>query len=181
MECCNFINNQLTPESHPLFATEKNFGVITLMEHNETADIQIKFERSGLLPGVTLKSLYVVSLVACFGTEYKYKAILAHDADPALLLPKFGKRERIYQVLGFIYFELTKFNTGGFSKTFQSYELNQNINNSTAIISYDNLLNYNVYHSKIVANYGSFIPLKCSLTDLMTQHLQEHNPLFYDL
>ena len=92
MECCNFINNQLIPKSHPLFATEKTFGVITLMEHNETADIQIKFERSGLLPKVTLKSLYVVSLVACFGTKYKYKATLAHDADSALLLPKFGKK-----------------------------------------------------------------------------------------
>ena len=181
MECCNFINNQLTPESHPLFATEKTFGVITLMEHNETTDIQIKFERSGLLPKVTLKSLYVVSLVACFGTKYKYKEHLHMMLILHYCYQSLEKRERIYQVLGFIYFELTKFNTGGFSKTFQSYELNQNINNSTAIISYDNLLNYNVYHSKIVANYGSFIPLKCSLTDLMTQDLQEHNPLFYDL
>ena len=57
MECCNFINNQLTPESHPLFATEKKFGVIKLMEDNETEDIGIKCQRSGLLPGVTLKSV----------------------------------------------------------------------------------------------------------------------------
>ena len=57
MECCNFINNQLTPASHPFFATEKNFGVIKLMEDNETEDICIKFQRSGLLPGVTLKSV----------------------------------------------------------------------------------------------------------------------------
>ena len=151
------------------------------MEDNETADIQIKFERSELLPGVTLKSFYVVSLVAYFGRKCKYKAMLAYDADPALLLPNFGKIERIYQVLGFIYFELTKFNTGGFSKTFQSYELYENINNSTAIISYDNLFNYNVCYSKIVAIQCSFISLKCSLTDLITQQLQEHNPLFYDL
>ena len=70
MECCNFINNQLTPESHPLFATEKKFGVIKLMENNKTADIRIKFQRTGLLPRVTLKSVYVVSWVACFGTNY---------------------------------------------------------------------------------------------------------------
>ena len=61
MECCNFINNHLTPESHPLFGTEKKFGVIKLMEDNETTHIQIKFQKSGLLPGVTLKSVYVVS------------------------------------------------------------------------------------------------------------------------
>ena len=70
MECYNFINNQLTPESHPLFATEKKFGVIKLMENNKTADIRIKFQRTGLLPRVTLKSVYVVSWVACFGTNY---------------------------------------------------------------------------------------------------------------
>ena len=144
MECCNFINNQLTPESHLLFATEKKFGVIKLTEDNDTVDIQIKFQRSGLLPGVTLKSVYVVSWNSCFGTKYKSKALLTFDADPATLLPEFGKIERIYQVLGFIYFELTKFNTEGFSKTFQSYEICENINNSTTIVSYDNLLDYNV-------------------------------------
>ena len=177
MKCCDFINNQLTPDSHPLFATEKTFGVIKLMEDNKTADILIKFQRSGLLPRVTLKSVYVVS-VACFGTKCKSKAILAYDADPATLLPKSGKIDRIYQV---IYFELTKLNVEGFSKTFQSYEIYEDINNNTTIVSYDNLLDYNVYHSKIIANHGSFIPLKYSLTHLITQHLQEHNPLFYDL
>ena len=94
MECCNFINNQLTPDSYPLFAAEKKFGVIKLMEDNEIADIQIKFQRSGLLPGVTLRSVFAVSWVACFRKKYKGKAILANDADPATLLPKFGKLER---------------------------------------------------------------------------------------
>ena len=95
MECYNFISNQLTPDSHPLFATEKKFGVIKLMEDNEIADIQIKFQRSGLLPGITLKSVYVLSWVAYFRTKYKSKAILANDGDPATLLPMFGKVERI--------------------------------------------------------------------------------------
>ena len=86
------------------------------MEDNEIADIQIKFQTSGLLPGVTLKSAYVVSWVACFRAKYKSKAILANDTDPATPLPKFGKIERIFQVLGFVYFELTEFNTEVFSK-----------------------------------------------------------------
>ena len=83
------------------------------MEDNEIADIQIKFQISGLLPGVTLKSSYVVSWVACFRAKYKSKAILANGTAP---LPKFGKIERIFQVLGFVYFELTEFNTEVFSK-----------------------------------------------------------------
>ena len=47
--------------------------------------------------------------------------------------------------------------------------------------SYNNLFHYNVYHPQIIANHGSFISLKYSLTDLITQHFQENNPLFYDL
>ena len=43
MECCNFISKELTPDSHPLFATEKKFGDIKSMEDKEIADIQIKF------------------------------------------------------------------------------------------------------------------------------------------
>ena len=89
-----------------MFVTEKKFGVIKLMEENEIADIQIKFQGSGLLLGVTLKSVYVVSRDACFRTKYKSKSILANDADPAILLPKFAKIERIFQNLGFVYFEL---------------------------------------------------------------------------
>ena len=48
-------------------------------------------------------------------------------------------------------------------------------------VSYENLLNRNVCHPKIVVSHGSFISLKYSLTDLITQHLQENNPLFYNL
>ena len=105
MQSCNFINNQLTPDSHPLSATGKTFGVIKLMEDNEVADIQIKFQKLELLPGVTLKSVYLVSWVVCFRIKYKSEAILANDADPATLLIKFGKIESISQVLGFIYLE----------------------------------------------------------------------------
>ena len=66
------------------------------------SDIQVKFPISALLSGVTLKSVYVVSWNACFRTKYKSKAIFANDADPATLLPKFEKIDRIFQVLGFI-------------------------------------------------------------------------------
>ena len=56
-ECCNFINNQLTPDSPintdclQLEKTQCN----KLMEDNETVDLQIKFQRSGLFSWVTLK------------------------------------------------------------------------------------------------------------------------------
>ena len=62
-----------------------------LMEENEIADNQIRFQRSELLLRGTLKSVYVESRVACFRAEF----------------PK---------GLGFIYFELTKFSAEVFSK-----------------------------------------------------------------
>ena len=86
------------------------------MEDDEIADIQIRLQRSGLLPGVTLKSVYVVSSVACFRTKYKSKAVLANNADHTTLLPKFEKIEKMSQVPGFVYFELTKFNAEVFSE-----------------------------------------------------------------
>ena len=55
MECCKFIKNQLTLNSHPLSAMEKKFSVIKLMEYNETADSQVKLPKSGPLALVTLK------------------------------------------------------------------------------------------------------------------------------
>ena len=77
------------------------------MEDNEIAVIEIKFQRSGLLCGVTLKSVYAVSWDAYFKIIYKSKPVLANDTDPATtLLPKFGKIERISQFLGFVYFGL---------------------------------------------------------------------------
>ena len=49
------------------------------------------------------------------------------------------------------------------------------------IVSYDNLLDCNVYLSKTVGNHVSLILLKFSLTDLITQYLHENNPLFFYL
>ena len=62
-----------------------------LMEENEIADNQIRFQRSELLLRVTLKSVYVEFRVACFRAEFPTG-------------------------LGFIYFELTKFSAEVFSK-----------------------------------------------------------------
>ena len=51
-----------------------------LMENNETVDLLIKFQMSGLF-----------FWVVCFGTKYKTKtkAILAYNANPVTLLLKF--------------------------------------------------------------------------------------------
>ena len=82
------MNLRILEYSDPLFTTEKMFIFIKLMEDSEIEDIQIKFQRSELLPGVTLKPFYVESWDTCFRTKYKSKAMLVNDTDPATLLQK---------------------------------------------------------------------------------------------
>ena len=53
MGCCNFIDNQLALDSHLLFATEK-CSASFIDKKNEAADLQIKFQKSGLF-SFTLK------------------------------------------------------------------------------------------------------------------------------
>ena len=54
MGCCNFIDNKLAPDSHLLFATKK-CSASFIDKKNEAADLQIKFQKSGLFSWVTLK------------------------------------------------------------------------------------------------------------------------------
>ena len=45
-------------------------------------------------------------------------------------------------------------------------------------VSYENLLDYNVYHIKDIENFGSYVLLKYQLNDLIAQHIDGCNPLF---
>ena len=60
-----------------------------LMEDNETVDLQIKFQRSGLFSWVTLKVRICRLSVSEQNIKLKTKAILAYNADALTLLLKF--------------------------------------------------------------------------------------------
>ena len=109
IECCNFINDQLRPDSNLLFATGEKDQSHKLMEHNETVDLQIRFQRSGLFSWVILKVRIRRLSVSEQDIKLKTEAILRYNSDPVTLLLKIWKREKICQVFGFFYFELTKF------------------------------------------------------------------------
>ena len=76
------------------------------MEHNETVDLQIKFQRLWLFSWVTLTVQICNLSFSEQNIKLKAKAILAYNADAVILLLKFLKREEICQVFGFIYFKL---------------------------------------------------------------------------
>ena len=179
LECCNFINNHIAPESHPLFSTERKNGVVKLYDDVKTTNLQRKFNEAGLLPGVTLRNVYAVSWVIRYGTKYKRGATVAYGVDHETLLPSFGKIETVFLIHGFVYFEIYLYNTIRLNETFQSYETTQNLNKNPKIISYESLLDYNVYHVReIEGRTVGFIPIKYSLSDLIEQHINDNNPLF---
>ena len=76
------------------------------MEDNESVDLQIKFQRSGLFSSVTLKVRMCRLFISEQNIKLKTKAMLAYNADAVKLLLKFWKREKICQVFDFIYFEI---------------------------------------------------------------------------
>ena len=131
------------------------------MEHNETVDLHIKFQRSGLFSWVTLKVRICRLSVSEQNINLKTKAILGYNADAVTLLLKFWKREDLPS-LWFHLFWTTKVNTVCFSETFQSCEIYRNVNNRTTIIT-------------------TSLSIIMSFTDSITQHLQENNPLLHDL
>ena len=76
------------------------------MEDNKIVDLQIKFQRSGPFSWVTLKVRICRLSVSEQNIKLKTKAILAYNDDAVTLLLKFWKREKIFQLFRFIYFEL---------------------------------------------------------------------------
>ena len=73
------------------------------MEDNDTVDLRIKFQRSGLFSWVTLKVRICRLSVSQQNMKVKRKAIILYNVDAAT---QFWKREKICQVFGLIYFEL---------------------------------------------------------------------------
>ena len=107
-----------------------------LIEQNETVDLHIKFQRSGLFSWVALK----VRICRLSFSEQNIKLRTKQYFHITLMWPcntstKNLKKRQDLDVLGFIYFELTKFKTVSFNETFRSCRICRNINNDTTVIT----------------------------------------------
>ena len=54
LDCSNFMNSEHTPNSHPLFSTEKKFGVIKLLTLEKTRDCFFVLIEEVVPPGISL-------------------------------------------------------------------------------------------------------------------------------
>ena len=181
LECCNFINNHIAPESHPLFSTERKTGVVKPCDIDKITNLQNNFNEAGLLPGVTLRSVYVASWVTSYGTKYKRGAIVAYDVYHATFLPKFGKIETVFLIHGFIYLEVFLHNTVQLNEMLQGYEITESLIRNSKVVSYESLVDHDVYHLKETEDTAvGLIPIIYSLFDLIEEHISNNNTLFED-
>ena len=104
-------------------------------------------DRFGLLPGIQLKSVYKASWVVCHGTDFRKSGVIVHKVDEDLLLPMFGIIKQIWNVSDFIYFEYIPLETMYFSECFQAYHVKETEAMETGIVSYENFVDYNVFHT----------------------------------
>ena len=66
LECRNFINNHIAPESHPLFPTEKKTGFVKSCDIDNITNSQNKFNEACHLPATALRSVHVASWVTSY-------------------------------------------------------------------------------------------------------------------
>ena len=84
--------------------------------------MQNKFNEDGLLPGVTLRSVYVASWITNYGKKKcKRVALVPYDVGHVTFLPKFGKIETVFLIHGFMYFKVFLNYTFKLNDMLQSY------------------------------------------------------------
>ena len=64
-----------------------------------------------------------------------------------------------------------------FSERFQAYHVKETEAMETGIASYENLVDYNVFHTQ-EDNLGKlYVPVKCDINDVIAEHVKGRNPL----
>ena len=162
---------------HPVFSTERKYGVIKAIEKTDADALRNGFDRESLLTGIKFENDYKVSWVVNYGTKYKKSVIVSIGIEQNQRLPSFGKICDIFIIHEFLYFEVTLFETVRFNDIFQLYEVKELVNEPIKTLRQDNLLDYNFFHTKTVDDNNIFVPTKYSWKDILRQDQLGKNPL----
>lgn len=177
-ECGNFGDPDEKGSSHPLFSTERNYGVLTLANESSKESFRSQLDTFGMLPGVHLEHLYRTTWVMWCGTKFCKNGVVACEVDETFMLPVFGKIKEIWIISDFIYFECVLLDTITFSEDYQAYYVKEAINEARHILCpHENLVDYNVFHIHKDHQKNMYISVKYHIKDLMAQHLKGSNPL----
>ena len=177
-DCSYFGDDKENPASHPLFSTERKYGVLHHVLEASKASLRNKLNKFGLLPGVELDNVYKSSWVICHGTKFAKDGVIIYSIDQSLMLPRFASIKEIWVTCDFVYFECMSLETLCFSNTYQAYKVQELSSASCQIIcAYENLVDYNVFHIHKDCIKELYIAVKYDIKDLMAQHLEGSNPL----
>ena len=173
LDACNFGDAASNPSAHPLFKTEKKYGVLKKIDDQETASLRISLTLHGLLPGIHITNAYKVSWMMRYGTRYKKDDLVIISV--ANNLPVFGKINVIWCVYDYVYFEVTLSTTIAFVHEMQSFKIDF-LPTRKSIVASENLVDYNAYHA-ICLNNEFFVPPKYNITYILQEFSKGSNPL----
>ncbi len=177
LECCNFGDDQETPSSHPLFSTEKKFGVLRDVKADELPVLQQRFTESGLLPGVQLAKVFSATWVVLNGTKFSKHAVIAVGVTNDPPLPVFGQLRQIWVVSKFVYFEVSIFETSCLDFVHQAYLVKKVNPDVVQVVPYEILLDYNVFHVKADNQGNTYVSVKYDIDDIMHEYAKDNSPL----
>lgn len=178
LECSNFGDSNEDGKSHPLFSSERNYGVLSVPSDSAKKSLRAKLDQFGLLPGILLGSVYRASWVICHGTKFCKNGIFISRVDEESLLPIFGSVQQIWVVSDFIYFEYMPYETLYFSERYQAYHVKElAAEESREVCSYDSIVDFNVLHIHKDSTGEMYVPVKYDIQDLMEEHIKGENPL----
>ena len=174
LDACQLGDAANNPSSHPLFNTEKQFGVLKKLNLQEVNVLRKAFDIYGLLPDLPISNVCRVSWVVIYGTRYRKGDMIIIDVDRNLL-PIFSKIDVIWYVQQYVYFKVLLLETIDFDDKKQSYRVNLELQ-TTSIVTSENLVDYNTYHEKCLNN-ELFLPSKYSLKYILSEHVKGKNHL----
>ena len=176
LECVNFGNENENPNSHPLFSTERNYGVMRNVTDEMITWFRDMLNRFSLLPGIMLKYVYKVSWIILHGTKYCKQGVIAVSVAGDPVLPVFGAIKEIFLVGDFIYFHVGLYRTICFEHIYQAY-LIERMPEEEFLCSYERLVDYNVFHEKKDDLDNTYVSVKYDIDDLIEEHSKDFNPL----
>lgn len=143
-------NTLESPSSHPLFSTERKFGVVSAATVSELSNLRQKFQSCGLLPGIHIETAHRASWIILNGTKYSKGALIAIGVIGNPPLPEFRQLSQIWLIEGFFYFEALLFATVCFDDMYQAYSLTF-VPNVVRVVPYESLEDFNVSTSKLTS------------------------------
>ena len=171
IECSYFGVASDNFNSHPLFSSERTFGVLQSVSEEKRNYFRNKFDESALLPGIEdLTGIHKTSWIILFGTKYCKESLIAIGCSGNPPIPIFGSILNIWVLSDFVYFEVNVFEKRYFCRRFQAYRLANIPSEITQISPYENLVDYNVFYKKESNCWDSYVSVRYHLDDILEEY-----------